>query len=182
MTTLTAEERGDLVEALLPEAAGLAVAVREEGQEQIASRLHGLGRHELEALAVVLAAMVDPDRRLKDALSWIDFDENGDPLEPMKHSNRTVRSLVRRGAVDRAKGVDMVAVERTLKGERFDLTSFERTAAIDLGLRWGMSYDDVAERLGMTKDAVKRSWERSKKSARENGRYVPLQPVGQIAA
>lgn len=179
---LTAEERGDLVESLLPEAAGLVVAVREEAQEQIADRLQGLGRHELEALAVVLAALVDPDRTVKDALGWVDFDEHGQPLAPLGKSKRAVRSLARRGSVDRARRVDMVAVERSLRGERFDLTSFERTAAVDLGIRCGMSYDDVADRLGMTRDAVKRSWERSKKSARENGQYVPLQPVGQIAA
>ncbi|MEU1908435.1 hypothetical protein [Streptomyces hygroscopicus] len=175
-------ERGDLAEALLPEAAGLAVAVREETQEQIAARLHGLGRHELEALAVVLAALIDPDRRLKDALAWIDFDEHGNPLEATRQGNRTVGSLARYRIEDRTKGVDVVAVERALSGERFDLNQHERTFGVDLGIRRGMSYDDVADRLGMTREAVQRSWDRSKKRARANGQYVPLQPVGQIAA
>jgi hypothetical protein len=179
---MTAGQRGDFVEALMPVAAGLAMAVREETAFEIKARLHELGRHELEAVAVVLAAMVDPDRPLSQALGWVDFDEHGEALGAAGKSRLTVGGLARRGPMDRTKGVDMVAVERSLNGERFELSAYERTVAVDLGIRRGMSYDDVAERLGMTRDSVKRSWERSKKSARENGQYVPPQPVGQIAA
>ncbi|GHJ34275.1 hypothetical protein TPA0910_87080 [Streptomyces hygroscopicus subsp. sporocinereus] len=179
---MTAEQRGDFVEALMPVAAGLAMAVREETPAEVKARLHELDRHELEAVAVVLAAMVDPDRPLIDALGWVDFDEHGEPLKGPQKSRRTVGSLARAQIVDRTQGVDRVAVERALNGERFQLNQHERTIGVDLGIRRGMSYDDVADRLGMTREAVQRSWDRSKKQARANGQYVPLQPVGQIAA
>jgi hypothetical protein len=179
---MTAEQRGDFVEILMPVAAGLAMAVREEAPFEIRARLHELDRHELEVVAVVLAAMVDPDQPLAEALGWVDFDEHGEALGVAQKSRRTVGSLARVRPVDRTHGVDRVAVERVLNGERFPLNQHERTIGVDLGIRRGMSYDDVADRLGMTREAVQRSWDRSKKTARENGQYVPLQPVGQIAA
>ena len=178
-----AEERGDLIEALLPDAAGLACAVREETREEIAARLAGMSRRELEATAVILAAMVDPDRGLKDAFAWIDFDEHGAPLEPAKPGKRaqTVRSIVRVGEVDRRRGVDLVAVERALTGAPVALTGPERTAAVDMGIRRGLAYETVADVLGMKPEAVQRSWERSKRRARAEGRPVPAGQVGEFA-
>lgn len=67
-----AAARGDLAEELVPEAVDLAMAVREESREEIAARVGGLSRHRLEALVVVLAAMVDPDRSVQDALGWLE--------------------------------------------------------------------------------------------------------------
>lgn len=182
MSGLSAEERGDLVEALLPDAAGLVVAVREETQEQITARLRGLSRHELEVVAVVLAAISDPDRGLREALGWINFDEHGAPLNHRFLATRTVRE-VPSTAIPHTKGrsgVDEVAVERTLQGDPQPLNSEERALAVDRGIRRGMDYDLVAERLGMGREAVQRSWERAKRKARAEGRYVPTQPVGDI--
>lgn len=177
---LSAEQRGDLVLALLPEAAGLVTAVREESQEEITARLRGLSQYELEVVAVILAAMVDPDRGLGEAFSWLQFDEHGNPLPPAGPSKRGVRDLAST-APRRGIGVDDVAVERALAGERMNLNRPERALAVDRGIRRGMGYDLVAERLGMERQAVMRAWERAKRKARAEGRYVPTQPVGEIA-
>ncbi|MFI7096778.1 hypothetical protein [Streptomyces lydicus] len=178
---LSAEQRGDLVQALLPEAAGLVTAVREESQEEIAARLRGLSPYELEVVAVVLAAMVDPDRSLGEAFSWVTFDEYGEPLTTGGLSSRTVRDLTST-APRRGLGVDEVAVDRALAGDRVPLNRPERALAVDRGIRRGMGYDLVAERLGMDREAVMRAWERAKRKARAEGRYVPKEKVGEIVA
>ncbi|MFJ9799897.1 hypothetical protein [Streptomyces sp. NPDC101145] len=181
MTASNAKERGDLAEAMLPEAAALVVDVHEGSADDVATRLRGLSRHELEAAAVVLAAMVDPDRSLAEALGWVTFDEYGRPAQPpRKKSKRLVREAVR-STLDRTQGVDAVRVERALvPGPLVELNQWERTAAVELGVRRGMSYDDLAERLGIDRASVMRSWERSKERARAAGRYVPPVPVGQL--
>ncbi|MEU3656474.1 hypothetical protein AB0E67_27435 [Streptomyces sp. NPDC032161] len=180
MSYLTAEQRGDMAVALLPEAAGLVVDVHEGSAEDVQTRLHGLSRHELEALAVVLAGFADPDRGLKDALAWVTFDEHGAPVRPPLASTRTVREAAP-APRPRARGVDMAAVERALApGPAVPLTRDERRVAVEKGLRRGMSYDDVAERLEMTRDAVLKAWERAKDRARAEGRWVPPVAVGDI--
>lgn len=181
MSALSAEERGDMVDALMPEAAGLVVDVHEGSADDVMTRLRGLDRHELEALAVVLAGLVDPDRSIAQALAWVTFDEHGRPLETVRtRSKRRIRDAVPR-ALRRGQGVDWVVVERALvPGACVLLNRDERRAAIDVGIRRGMDYDDLAERLGMQRDAVMQSWVRSKERARAERRYVPPVPVGQI--
>ncbi|WP_329203852.1 hypothetical protein [Streptomyces sp. NBC_01435] len=180
MSFLTAEQRGDMVEALMPEAAGLVVDVHEGSADDIKTRLRGLTRHELEAVAVVLAALADPDRGLKEALAWVTFDERGEPCRQPLAVVRTVRDAA---PVVKPKGVgiDAAAVERALgPGSAVALNRDERRLAIEVGIRRGMSYDDVAERLGMDREAVKRAWERAKNRARLEGRWLPPVAVGDI--
>lgn len=180
MSTLTAAQRGDLAEAMLPEAAGLIVEVHEGSADEIRLRLQGLTRHELEAVAVVLAGLADPDRGIKDALSWVTFDEAGDSLEWSTDSKREVREFASARS-DRSYGVDRVAVDRALgPGPEVLLNRDERRVAVETGVRRGMSYDDVADRLGMDRETVKRAWERAKRKARAEGRWVPLVAVGDI--
>ena len=180
MSAMTAEQRGDLAEAMLPEAAGLVVEVHEGSADDIRLRLQGLTRHELEAVAVVLAGLADPDRGLKEALSWVTFDEAGAPLDRQSESKRMVRDVVP-NRVDRNLGVDRVAVERALApGPVVRLNRDERREAVEVGLRRGMSYDDVAGRLGMDRESVQQAWERAKRRARAEGRWIPTAPVGEI--
>ena len=180
MSASTPEQLGDMAEALLPEAAGLVVDVHEGSADDIKTRLAGLSRHELEAVAVLVAALADPDRSLKDALSWVTFDEHGAPNTSPMESRRTVREsapVVR----SRNRGLDVAVVERALGPSRaVPMNRDERRAAIELGVRRGMSYDDLAERLGMDRDTVKRAWERAKSTARAEGRWVPPVAVGEI--
>lgn len=183
MSGVGAEERGDLVQALLPDAAALVTAVREETQEQITARLRGLSRYELEVVAVVLAAIADPDRGLGEAFGWIDFDEHGEPLKYPSKATRTVRELTSTALPHTRgrSGIDEVAVERALHGDPQPLNAEERALGVDRGIRRGMDYDLVAERLEMTRGAVQQAWERAKRKARAEGRYVPTQQVGEIA-
>lgn len=180
MSTLTAEQRGDMVEALMPEAAGLVVDVHEGSADDIKARLSGLTRHELEALAVVLAAVADPDRPLKDALAWVTFDEHGERIPP-SHTTKSERVVRDLAPVLRRKtaGVDVVAVNRVLsaKNASVPLNRDERRLAIEVGLRRGLSYELVAKRLGMEVEAVQRSWERIKQRARKAGEPVPQRPL-----
>ncbi|MEU6979656.1 hypothetical protein [Streptomyces sp. NPDC046371] len=170
-----------MAQALLPEAAGLIVDVHEGSAADVRTRLQGLTRHELEALAVVIAALADPDRSVVDALAWVDFDEYGDHAGPVvSRSKRLVRDAVP-SDVKWDHGIDVVAVNRALTpGESVWLSTRERSFAVDVGIRRGMSYEDVAERLGMTIKAVQKAWMRAKERALAEGRPVPRQPVGQI--
>jgi hypothetical protein len=182
-----AEARGDLAQAMVVEATGLVVAVREETRQEIAQRLSGLDRTELEALAVVLAALVDPEQHLHTALGWVDFDEYGDqvdPYVPRKDRRWTAREKAQRTGGRPAPAprvrVDWHAVDRALAGHSMELTQAERIAAVDVGIRLGMSKDQVAEALGMEREAVGRAWERIKERARKAGVFVPAEPVGEI--
>lgn len=60
----------DLADALIPLAAQLIGTVREYGPEDVAAVLAQVpdGRH--DALAVILAAMVDPDSTPRELLAW----------------------------------------------------------------------------------------------------------------
>lgn len=180
MSALTPEQRGDMVEALMPEAAGLVVDVHEGSADDIKARLSGLTRHELEALAVVLAAIADPDRTLKDALAWVTFDEHGGRIAP-SHTTRSEKAVRDLAPTTRRQlaGVDIVAVHRALavKDGSVALNREERRLAIEVGLRRGLSYELVARRLGMEVDTVKRAWERIKQRARDTGEPVPARPL-----
>ncbi|MGW9238123.1 hypothetical protein ACWGRL_05205 [[Kitasatospora] papulosa] len=170
-----------MAEALLPEAAGLVVDVHEGSAGDIKTRLAGLSRHELEAVAVLVAALADPDRSLKDALSWVTFDEHGAPNASPMESRRTVREAAPKVPSSRRYGIDEVLVERALRpGPRVRLNRDEQRRAVDVGIRRGMTYDDVAERLGTSRDAVEKAWERAKRRARSEGRWVPPVAVGEI--
>lgn len=65
-------DREELVAQLVPIAARLVGAVRDYGPEEIAAVLARVpdGRH--DALAVVLAAMVDSTRTPQQLLAWVD--------------------------------------------------------------------------------------------------------------
>lgn len=174
---LSAKQRGDMVEVLLPEAAGLVVDVHEGSADDIKARLSGLTRHELEALAVILGGLVDPERGIRDALAWVDFDEEGRRLYPSDRtrSTKAVRDLapvLRRETA----GVDVVAVHRALSPDArgVALTASERRMAVEAGYRRGLPRKAIAARLGMSEDAVDRAWDRIKKRARDAGDRVPV--------
>jgi Homeodomain-like domain len=83
VSTPTAEQLGDLAESLMPVAAKLACIVHDEGGvEDVQQLLDGFGFQELTGLAVVLASLVDPATRTADALSYLVWDEHGQPTMP----------------------------------------------------------------------------------------------------
>lgn len=157
-----ATARADLAQALIPEAAYLAMAVRDRDPADIAQCLAGLTRHQLEALAVVLAAMVDPERTLQDALGWIDFDEHGQPLEEApRRDGRRIRNAVREPHPSEAVGPDYAAALRALEGEPIELRQADRALAVTIAIRRGRTKKETADVLGMSEGAVGKAWLRS---------------------
>lgn len=63
----------DLAEALVPIAAQLVGTIRDFGPEDVAAVLAQVPDGRYDALAVVLAAMVDPDARPKQLLAWTEM-------------------------------------------------------------------------------------------------------------
>lgn len=85
---LRSRARGDLAESLVPVAGELAFTVRTEGADAIGAWLdrHGLAEGspvtaEIRALLIVLAARIDIDTTDEQQLSWVTWDEDGDPLD-----------------------------------------------------------------------------------------------------
>jgi hypothetical protein len=68
---LTARAKGALAERMVPVAADLACAVRDEGPAAIGELLDGFTLQELYGLAVVLAGMVPVDQAVGDLLAWV---------------------------------------------------------------------------------------------------------------
>lgn len=68
------EEQADLVESLVPLAARLVGAVHDDGPSEVARVLNLLAPAHYPAFAVVLAAMVNPDRSVVELLGWVDWE------------------------------------------------------------------------------------------------------------
>lgn len=93
MSNLTAEQRGDLAEQLLPVAARLSCIVHGDGGDRDAHQaIARLTPEQRDALLIVLAGLVDPDAKLSDALSYLAWDEHGRPQRPARVGG-TVRDL-----------------------------------------------------------------------------------------
>ena len=93
---MTPAELGDLAEQMMFKAARLAAVVQDEGDARDVRNLIGhLGRTELLALAVDLAALVDLDRTVQETLHYLTWDEKGQPVRPQL-PQCTVRELADR--------------------------------------------------------------------------------------
>jgi hypothetical protein len=149
MTTLTATERGDLAERMLPVAGRLVGIVHGDGgAADVAHATNLLDRVELLAVIVALAAMADPEQPVSDALAHITWDEHGLPLaDPPPAAKRTIRALA---------PADVV----TPSGVRALLESEQRLEARRLVVELGMKYPEVGERVGVTPDTIGR-WARA---------------------
>lgn len=80
---MTPAERGDLAERLIPVAALVACVVHGDGdRDDVARIIVQLDEIERDALIVVLASLVDPDRRFDEALGYVTWDEFGQRAEP----------------------------------------------------------------------------------------------------
>jgi hypothetical protein len=124
-----ADQRADQAESMLPLAAELATMVHGDGgPEDVAQLLDGLEPHDVTALVVVLAGLVEPDRSLGVLLGWLDFDEHGSRVEPDWDNRTTLRQIADERLAERCSGdiPDEVAVDRFLAGEPIRLTADER--------------------------------------------------------
>lgn len=79
---VSAKRRGHWARtAVLPRALAFVQTVREEHRLGIGAFLAGLDRPSLEALAVVLAALVPDDRSVEELLAWTEaWDDRGRPV------------------------------------------------------------------------------------------------------
>ncbi|TQF04796.1 hypothetical protein E6W39_24420 [Kitasatospora acidiphila] len=145
MTALTAAERGELAERLLPVAAKLACVVRGDGDHHdVAHHTEHLDRTELIALIVVLAGLVDPDQRVTDALSYLTWDEHGRPAPATKSGPTTIRNLAGRVGGPMELGADMVSTSERIQRARH------------LYLHDGLTVTEVARAIGAGPKTVAR--------------------------
>ena len=72
---MTPDAYGDLAENLVPIAGQLVGAVHDEGVGAVARVLSQVHPDHMYALAVVLAAMVDPDSPPSELLGWVTWDD-----------------------------------------------------------------------------------------------------------
>lgn len=147
MTTLSARERGDLAEELLPTAAELVTIVHGDGgPDELGSLIGGLGAVQKDALLVLLASMVDPDRTLSDAFAWLRFDEHGRPAPAPFHGERTrIRDMAPDPEQPEAAEelVDEVAVAAYADGRDVTVTDEERLRAVVRCVQRDMTYQDI---------------------------------------
>lgn len=142
MTTLTAVERGDLAERLIPIAATLACVVRGDGDwRDVTHILNQLDPGERDALIVILAGLVDPEQQLGQALNYLTWNERGYPAEPPT-TTRTIRqaAALTYQPTDEPTRRSAVIVENTAELARHDLPREE--IARRIGVSW--NYIQVA--------------------------------------
>lgn len=142
---MTPAERGDLAANLLPYAAGLACIVQGDGDRtDVAHLLNRMNYQEQIALIVVLAGLVDIDRSLIDALSWLTWDENGEPLPQARPS--------------RSKGTvaGMAKFEQKPNNNHALLLHEQKVMARCLNRRPEVSQLDIAAQLGVDERTVGR--------------------------
>ncbi|MFE0207061.1 hypothetical protein [Streptomyces sp. NPDC058985] len=177
MSSMNAEQRGDLAERMLPEAANLAVLVHGDGgPEDVSAVLAGLSAAEKDALIVVLAGLVDPDQPVGRALGWLDHDEHGSLTVPASWSeDRTVRDLAPEENVDLdADFVDQVAVAKFVKGFRVgELTDVEFLEAIKQCVAAGLTLTDVDHLRRWPRRTTENRVNRLRKQWQRSGRAFP---------
>ena len=168
------EERGDLAEAMLPVAANLAVLVHGDGgPEEVRDVLDGLDDAQRNALIVVLAGLVDPDRPMGTVLGWLDFNEHGQQIVPNWDDQATLRAVAdETEPADDWDGVDHVAIDRWLRGQRVTLNRAERVAAILEGLRRGLAYRDMDQLAGVRPGSTYQFISRERKAAAARGEQL----------
>lgn len=146
MNTLTASERGDLAERMLPVAARIAAIVHGDGDaKDIAHALDQLDRIELIAVIVALGALADPDQTIADALGFITWDEEGNTV-PSVLPTSPVRGLVPAGIVT-PSGNDKLFHDDWMA---------KRHQARELHLQYGLEPREIAARVGVSERTVAR--------------------------
>lgn len=175
MSDLTAEQRGDLAEEMLPVAAHLAVLVHGEGgPEDIQDVLAGLGDAQRNALIVVLAGLVDPEQPMGKALGWLEGDEHGALMVPRWDDRTPLRDLAPDPVLeDEAAYVDPVAVRNYLEGRPGSVSPAERLQAVVQGVRRGMTYPDFDRMHGLTVGSTSTFISRTRRAFAARGDVFP---------
>ena len=175
MSTLTAEQRGDLAEDMLPVAAHLSVLVHGEGgPEDIQEVLEGLNTAQRNALIVVLAGLVDPEQPMGKALGWLDFTEDGALTVPHWGEDRPVRDLAPVDNLDDGDDfVDTVAVQRFVTGANVTVSDAEFLVALEHCVARGMTNPQIDDLRRIRKGTTENRVNRLRKSYTRAGREMP---------
>lgn len=141
----------DYAEALVPYAMRLVATVHDEGPDAVRDVLAevrlepGLDQVDpWQALAVVLAGMVDPEKKASELLGWTKSIPDGDTT-PVT-------------ALPQASKVDKVAVERCCSGrlDASQLRPVERIEVVRILTGCGLSLSEITARTGMNRRTVSR--------------------------
>jgi hypothetical protein len=175
MSTMNAEQRGDLAEQMLPVAAHLAVLVHGDGgPEDIAAVLSGLDDTAKNALIVVLAGMVDPDQPAGKGLSWTAVTKNDALPVGAWLEQRPLREHAPDVVAELDDGfVDWAAVTKFVKGFRVEVSDADFLAAVRQCVADGMTLGDV-DRLRRWPAKTAEKWvNRLRKQHQRSGREFP---------
>lgn len=175
MSALTAQQRGDLAEAMLPVAGRIAALVHGDGgPTDVQDALAGLDEVQRTALIVVLAGLVDPEQLAGKALGWVDFDETGSLTVPRWDEKRTIRDLAdeldEEGDED---FVDPVAVRLYLQGARVSLTDTEFLSVLEHAAAQGVSMLELDRRQGVNRNTNSDRVNQLRKVYQRAGRDLP---------
>lgn len=175
MSTLTAQQRGDLAESMLPVAANLAGLVHGDGgPEDVQGVLVGLDEEQRTALIVVLAGLVDPGQSLSSLLGWLEFDETGSLMVPRWDDDRTLRDLAdSEEPAETGEVVDLIAVRLYLQGRRVQLSDAEFLVVLEHAAAQGLSMSELDRRQGVTRNVNGDRVNRMRKAYQRAGREVP---------
>lgn len=175
MSTLTAQQRGDLAEDMLPVAATMSLLVHGDGGPQdVQEVLAELDDTQRTALIVVLAGLVDPEQMLNRALGWVEFDETGALAVPQWDEKRTVRDLAEEQELaEDPDYVDMVAVRRYLAGIRMPLSDAEFLVVLEHAAAQGLAMNELDRRQGVTRNVNGDRVNRMRKAYQRAGRELP---------
>ncbi|MFB9558663.1 hypothetical protein [Streptomyces roseoviridis] len=173
---LTAKERGDMAEAMLPTAAHLVTLVHGDGgPSDVQDVLGKLSPLQKDALLVVLAGLVNPDQPMSAALGWLDFDETGRTVVPPWGEQTRVRDLAPGPVLDEDDNehVDEVAVRKYAEGVRVMVTPRERLEAVRLCVARGMNYPDIDAMQGLTRGSTSTFISRTRRAYALRGEEFP---------
>ncbi|MEU9849309.1 hypothetical protein [Streptomyces sp. NPDC047985] len=173
MSYLTAEQRGDLAEEMLPVAAHMAAVVHGDGgPEDVQAALEPLTEVQRTALIVVLAGLVDPDQSMGRLLGWLDRDEHGVLTVPNWGDRTPLRDLAPEPEVD-DDYVDPIAVDQYILGARIDISDSEFLAVLERAEELGLSMGELDRRRGAAKGMNGDRVNRLRKAYERAGREMP---------
>lgn len=175
MSAMSVEQRGGLVEEMLPVAANLAVLVHGEGgPEDIAQVLAGLDEGQKNALIVVLAGMVDLDQPVGRGLSWTAVTKNQALPTGAWMDQKPIREHAPEIVEEPNEDfVDEVAVSHFVRGLQADVTDAEFLEAVQRCAASGVSLADVDRMYGWERKTAEKWVNRLKKRYQRSGRAFP---------
>lgn len=175
MSSMSAEQRGDLAEQMLPTAAHLAVLVHGDGgPEDIAEVLAGLDGTAKNALIVVLAGMVDPDQPVGKGLSWTSVTKNAALPMPAWLEQKPLRDHVVETVEEVGEDfVDWAAVTKFVNGFRVEIRDADFLAAVQQCVAMEMTLADIDRMRGWQSKTTENWVNRLKKRYQRSGRDFP---------